>query len=98
MSGKKGFSLIEVLVALIIIVILYTVLINLHISNIKRFDRVKKLFDSVQKIERFIYGEEVEGVNKEVKTFDVYGWKIKETTYFVTFDGEKVYIKTYEVK
>ncbi|WP_297057599.1 prepilin-type N-terminal cleavage/methylation domain-containing protein [Thermosulfurimonas sp.] len=93
---KSGFTLIEVLVALIILVVAYTALLHLHILAIHTLTRSENLFSEVSRLELFLAGEPVEGVKVERRTFKVKGLAIQEEIYRVSQGNETAYYRLYE--
>ncbi len=92
----KGFTLIEVLVALMILIIAYTVIIHLHSSALLTYEHAKDLWRAVSKLELFMAGEPVSGVKTESHTFKVKGYTITEKTYTIRYGNATAYFRIYE--
>ncbi|OAQ19884.1 prepilin-type N-terminal cleavage/methylation domain-containing protein [Thermosulfurimonas dismutans] len=95
---KSGFTIIEVLVALVILVVAYTALLHLHTLAFHSFIRSEKLFSAVSKLELFLAGEPVEGVKVERHTFKVKELVIQEEIYRLSEGNETAFFRLYERK
>ncbi len=93
---KSGFTLIEVLVAFVILVVAYSALLHLHTLALHTFIRSDNLFSGVSKLELFLTGEPVEGVEVERRTFKIRGFAIQEEIYRVAEGNETAYFRLYE--
>ncbi len=95
---RSGFTLIEVLVALVILVVAYSALLHLHALALHTLVRSENLFSGVSRLELFLAGEPVEGVKVERHTFKVKGFAIQEEIYRVSEGNETAYFRLYERK
>lgn len=95
---SAGFTLIEVLVALVVLVVAYTALLHLHTLALHTFIRSEKLFSAVSKLELFLAGEPVEGVRMERHTFKVKELVIQEEIYRLSEGNETIFFRLYEKK
>ena len=92
----KGFTLLEVLVALLILAVAYTVLLNLHSLSLHTYSRARDLFSAVTDLELFFSGEPVEGVKVERHEFEVKGIRVEEVIYSLARGNETAYFRIYE--
>ncbi len=93
---SKGFSLIELLVALAILVVGYTVLIHLHTMSLKSFQYANGLFKAITKLELFISGEPVSGVKVTSHNFKIKNYNVVEKIYKTTCDNVTAYFTIYK--
>ena len=94
----SGFTLLEVLIALIILTTLFIALIHLHSLSIDRLIRAKDLFTAVTRLNLFLSGEQVEGVKVERRTYRIKGVLIQEEIYSTVEGNETVYFNIYKKK
>jgi len=73
---QKGFTLVEVLVAIIIVAIAFTSLLYLHTQAVEKFLRAKDRVRGVIAIENYLAGNEVQEVKCNSQTITVKGKKV----------------------
>ena len=95
---ESGFTIIEVLVALVILVVAYNALLHLHTLSLHSYVHSERLFSAVSKLELFIAGEPVEGVKVERRTFKVKELVIQEEIYRLSKGNETIFFRLYERK
>jgi prepilin-type N-terminal cleavage/methylation domain-containing protein len=93
----KGFTLIEVLIAFVILVVTYTTLLYLHSNALHTFKQTSSLFTAVSKLELYLAGKEVEGVKVERHTFKVEGMPIIQETYTYSQDNVTAYFRCWKL-
>ena len=91
-----GFTLIEVLVAFVILAVAYSALLHLHALALHTLVRSENLFSGVSKLELFLAGEPVEGIKVERHTFKIQGFAIQEEIYRISEGNETVYFRLYQ--
>ena len=92
---NAGFTLIEVLVAFIILAIAYSALLYLHTLDLRTLIRSENLFAGVLKLELFLAGEPIEGVEVKSRRFKVHNFTVREEIYQLTEGNEKIYFRLY---
>ena len=93
---KAGFSLLEVLVALLILATAYTALLHLHTLALRSLNRSKAILEGTHQLELFLAGKRVKGVKTEKKTFRKGGFPVQEVIHKIVINGETVYFRLYE--
>ncbi len=94
--SQAGFSLIELLVAFIILVVAYTVLLHFHTTSLETFRHARGLFKAITKLELFIAGEPIPDIKTTSHTLKIKGYTITEKTYETTCDNVTAYFRIYE--
>ncbi|MCX7760991.1 MAG: prepilin-type N-terminal cleavage/methylation domain-containing protein [Hydrogenothermaceae bacterium] len=89
---KKGFTLLEILIAITIIGVTFTVAYGLLYKSRADLDYTLKLFDNFLYIDSSIKEGKTSDLNKTEK--DIPGYPIKE----ITYEKNGVYIKLYQIK
>lgn len=89
---KKGFTLIEVLVAIIIIAIAFTSLLYLHTETVKKFLRAKNRIHGIIKIEDYLSGNKTAEVECKSQTITVEGKKIVQEKCFYKKDPDVYFL------
>jgi len=90
---ERGFSLVEVLAALVILAVAYAALLHLHTLALHTLSRAEARLEGVLRLELFLSGESVEGVEEESRTFRVRGLPFEEVTYRTQVGHETVYYR-----
>lgn len=93
----KGFTLIELLIALLIVAIAFTTLLTLHSWSIKRLRRCEKGFLALQKLELFLEGEPILGIQTTKQAIHIQNAVVIQETYKVK-DIPWFYFKIWKVK
>ncbi len=93
---RSGFTLLEVLVAFVILVLAYSALLYLYTLSLHLLTRTRNLFSGVLRLELFLAGETVKGIQVERRTFKLEGLPIQEVIYQVPGGPEEVYFRIYE--
>jgi prepilin-type N-terminal cleavage/methylation domain-containing protein len=95
---KKGFTLVEVLVAFIILAVSYTVLIYLHSNAMKTYYHAENLFKIVLKLDNYLTGEVVEGVEVSREKMKVRGLTIVQETFKTSSGKVSAYFVRWKVE
>ena len=93
----KGFTLIELLVAFLIMAITFTTLLTLHSWSIKKLDRCQKGFYALQRLEIFLEGNPVEGIETTTHTIHLQEAIVIQKTFKVK-NNSWIYFKIWKVK
>jgi len=93
---RGGFSLLEVLAALIILALAYTAVIHLHALALRSLSRSREVFSGVLVLDNFLAGEAVEGVRTERRRLKIRGLTVTEAVHSLNLDNETVYFRVYE--
>jgi len=94
----KGFTLVEVLVAFIILAISFTVLIYLHTNAMKTYHHAENLFKDVVKLDNYLAGENVEGIRVIKEKMKVRGYTIVQETFKISSGNVTAYFTRWKVE
>lgn len=94
LKTQKGFTLIEVLIATVILGITFTVLLGLLYQAQRDLNLAKTLSINFLMLDSSIKEGRFEGINVKVREINILSIPVIETTY----EKDGVYIKTYQAK
>ncbi len=95
-NKERGFTLIEALVAFLILVISFSVLIYLHYNSMKQFYYTKTRFFLLNKLCLFMEGEPVRGIKVKKIYFKVRNIPLLEETCSITKDNVTLYFRQWK--
>jgi prepilin-type N-terminal cleavage/methylation domain-containing protein len=94
LKTQKGFTLIEVLIATVVLGITFTVLLGLLYQAQRDLNLAKTLSINFLMLDSSIKEGRFEGINVKVREINILSIPVIETTY----EKDGVYIKTYQAK
>ncbi len=95
---NKGFSLIEVLAALLILSVAFISLFELHGLATKKLRCSQSLLEGICRLDAHLRGEPQKGVKIEVSQAEVLGKPVKKIRYSLSVEGEDVVFYRYAPK
>ncbi len=95
---SKGFSLIEVLAALLILSLAFVSLFELQGIAAKKLWRSQRLLEGICRLDAHLRGEPQKGVKIDVSQTEVMGKPVKKIRYSLSIEGEDVVFYRYEPK